>query len=75
MTVQVDHRPAAGLRLATPGRGDQPSLPARMLIVFVRLYQRGRAGRPSPCRFDPSCSAYAVEALGLHGAARGTWLT
>jgi len=40
----------------------------------VRLYQVLRAGRPSPCRFDPSCSSYALEALELHGALRGTAL-
>jgi putative membrane protein insertion efficiency factor len=47
---------------------------ARALIVAVRGYQAVRAGRPSPCRYLPTCSHYAIEALEAHGAVRGTWL-
>ena len=47
---------------------------ARLLIGLVRIYQAARAGRRSPCRYDPTCSAYAVTALERFGAARGTWL-
>jgi hypothetical protein len=47
---------------------------ARLLAMPIRLYQGLRAGRPSPCRYVPSCSAYAMEALEQHGALRGTWL-
>ena len=45
------------------------------MIRLVRAYQRAVEGRPSPCRFSPSCSCYAVEALHVHGTARGLWLT
>jgi putative membrane protein insertion efficiency factor len=47
---------------------------ARVLAGPVRLYRTLRAGRPSPCRYVPSCSTYALEALEAHGAARGGWL-
>ena len=47
---------------------------ARALLGLIRFYQAARAGRPSPCRFQPSCSAYAAEAIEVHGAARGSWL-
>lgn len=47
---------------------------ARALLRVVRFYQRAREGRLSPCRFEPSCSAYAAEALEIHGAGRGSWL-
>lgn len=48
---------------------------ARVLVRLVRAYQALRAGRPSPCRYWPTCSSYAVEAIELHGAARGSWLS
>jgi putative membrane protein insertion efficiency factor len=47
---------------------------ARVLIALVRFYQLAREGRPSPCRYVPSCSTYALEAVELHGALRGSWL-
>ncbi len=47
---------------------------ARALRWFIHLYQQVRAGRPSPCRFTPSCSSYAAEAIEVHGAVRGSWL-
>jgi len=46
----------------------------RAAISLIRLYQTARAGRVNPCRFYPSCSEYAVEAIGTHGVFRGTAL-
>jgi putative membrane protein insertion efficiency factor len=46
----------------------------RALLWGIRSYQAARAGRPSPCRFVPSCSQYAAEAIATHGALRGSWL-
>lgn len=48
---------------------------ARLLHAAIRLYQAVRAGRPSPCRYVPSCSHYGLEAIERHGALRGSWLT
>ena len=48
----------------------------RVMILAVRAYQVGLSPLlPASCRYYPSCSAYAVEALEKHGAARGAWLS
>jgi hypothetical protein len=48
----------------------------RLLILGVRAYQLGLGPLlPASCRYYPSCSAYAIEALERHGAVRGTWLS
>ena len=52
-----------------------PTLAARLLIVPVTGYRRFISPLLSPvCRFYPSCSEYALEALRTHGAVRGLWL-
>lgn len=50
------------------------SLASRPAEALVRGYQRLFAGRPSPCRYSPSCSTYALEALRHHGLVRGLYL-
>jgi hypothetical protein len=51
------------------------SLAARALLFAVRVYQSFfSALMPSACKFYPSCSHYAAEALKIHGARRGSWL-
>jgi putative membrane protein insertion efficiency factor len=48
---------------------------ARALLAALTLYRRAVSPLLGPrCRFAPSCSAYAVEAVSEHGAARGSWL-
>lgn len=44
----------------------------RALVSFYRLAVSPLL--PNACRYTPSCSAYALEALSRHGALRGAWL-
>ncbi|MEM8547704.1 MAG: membrane protein insertion efficiency factor YidD [Pseudomonadota bacterium] len=47
----------------------------RLMIVLVRVYQWTLSPLlGSNCRFQPTCSAYAEEAVRVHGALRGGWL-
>nr|WP_230854447.1 membrane protein insertion efficiency factor YidD [Arthrobacter terrae] len=50
-------------------------LPRNVLILALALYRRLISPLYGPvCRFFPSCSAYAMEAVTVHGAVKGSWL-
>lgn len=47
----------------------------KLLVLLVRIYRLAISpllGRS--CRFHPSCSEYAIEAIERHGSCRGSWL-
>ena len=48
---------------------------SRVLVLLLAGYRRWISPMMAPhCRFAPSCSAYAIEAITVHGALRGSWL-
>ncbi|MFC4145256.1 membrane protein insertion efficiency factor YidD [Micromonospora mangrovi] len=64
----------SAVRPTTTRRADRAptGAPARALLAAIEVYQRRiSATRPPCCRFSPSCSHYAGEAIRRHGAARG----
>jgi len=68
--------PATVRQVRRSGTGERGTRPADRMIAAVRVYQREISPkRPPCCALTPTCSAYAVEALQEHGAARGSWLT
>ena len=47
----------------------------RVLLTLIGAYRRFLSPLLGPhCRFAPSCSAYAAQAISAHGAVRGSWL-
>jgi putative membrane protein insertion efficiency factor len=72
--------PAAPAGSGAAERATTPPTPvmsplARAAHTVIRLYQHLTAHRPSPCRYVPTCSSYALEAYEEHGFVRGSWLT
>jgi uncharacterized protein len=51
------------------------AIPGKALILFIRGYQVSISPLlPAACRYHPTCSAYAIEAVERHGALRGGWM-
>jgi putative membrane protein insertion efficiency factor len=74
-----DHREGSAQatdgRQASVGRAGDLSGAAQALVFAIRLYQSFLSAlMPSACKFYPSCSHYAAEAIRVHGARHGTWL-
>jgi putative membrane protein insertion efficiency factor len=75
--MPVETPPSRGESHQEEGAGaatDRPSLPVRAMIGCIRLYQKTGRWRPPVCRFVPTCSQYALEAVRKHGAVKGVWL-
>lgn len=45
-----------------------------ILLKMIKMYQATSSVRVPRCRYTPTCSQYAKEAIERHGASRGTWL-
>ena len=53
----------------------QPGVAARFALAAIGFYQRGISpGLGNVCRYQPSCSSYAREAIERYGTAKGCWL-
>lgn len=51
------------------------AIPKQSLIIVIRGYQKWISPLLGPsCRFNPSCSSYALQAIKMHGAIKGSWL-
>jgi hypothetical protein len=66
---------ATGNRQESVSTARAPRWVTRVLVLLIVIYQRIVSPHlPATCRFIPSCSQYAREAIERHGPARGLWL-
>ena len=73
--VNVDENPLVeGHITHDSGAGTEAPASVRALHSDIRAYQVSRSGRQTGCRYLPSCSDYALEAIDRHGPTRGTWM-
>jgi uncharacterized protein len=49
-------------------------VPRHAIMAVIRTYQVLSSPFPPSCRYYPTCSAYTMEAVKIHGALRGSWL-
>lgn len=49
-------------------------VPRRAVAAGIRAYQVAASPFPSPCRYQPTCSMYTLEAVRRYGAVKGSWL-
>ena len=59
----------------TQASANVATVPSRIVALVIRGYQRFISpALPPACRFSPTCSQYALEAVTRYGALKGTWL-
>jgi putative membrane protein insertion efficiency factor len=64
------------MSVSRPGRVATPNATVRMVVTAIEMYRHMVSPlRPPSCRFMPTCSRYAVDALTEYGLLRGAWLT
>lgn len=77
-TEQLERPPeqrVGGVQSDADGSGTPKSAPARAIELLIRGYQLSVSPLlPSACRYYPTCSQYALEAVRKHGAQKGGWL-